>query len=314
MVVKSDGALNGAFFRRKERKCTEDTLMIAALVIVFREMLEMALVIGILLAATRGLAGSRRWIGVGIGGGLIGALIVAIFMEEMEASFNGSGEFMFNAIVLLLASGLIAWTVFWMTSHGRELSAKMKQVGASVKEGTLPYTALAVVSLSTVIREGSEAAFFLFGAAQTAQTDGWGAQTDGWGLMAGGVLGLVSALAIGAIVYAGMIRVPVRHLFSVAGWILMLIASGMASQAAMNLVTINWLPPLIDRLWDTSWLLPQSSLLGEVLHVLVGYDEGPSGIQFLVFVASLVTMALLYRRLQTKTHHDPRGTLRRHPA
>jgi len=215
--------------------------MIAALVIVFREMLEMTLVLGILLAATRGLAGSRRWIGFGVIGGLLGALFVAVFMEEMEAAFNGAGEFMFNAIVLLLASGLIAWTVFWMTSHGRELSARMKQVGNSVKEGTLPATALAIVALSAVMREGSEAAFFMFGAAQTAQT-------DGWGLMAGGTLGMVAALATGAIIYMGMIRVPVRHLFSVAGWMLMLIASGMASQAAMNLVTINWLPPLIDRL------------------------------------------------------------------
>jgi len=282
--------------------------MIAALVIVFREMLEMVLVLGILLAATRGLAGSRRWIGFGIGGGLIGALIVALFMEEMEAAFNGAGEFLFNAIVLLLASGLIAWTVFWMTNHGRELSTRMKQVGNSVKDGTLPYTALAIVSLSAVMREGSEAAFFLFGAAQTAQT-------DGWGLMAGGILGMVTAFATGAVIYAGMIRVPVHHLFSVAGWMLMLIASGMASQAAMNLVTINWLPPLIDRIWDTSWLLPQTSLLGEILHVLIGYDEGPSGIQFLVFIGSLLTMALLYHRLQGKTSGDGQGgRLRRSPA
>ena len=281
--------------------------MIAALVIVFREMLEMALIIGILLAATRGLAGSRRWIGFGIGGGLIGALIVAIFMEEMEAAFDGAGEFMFNAIVLLLAAGLIAWTVFWMTSHGRELSARMKQVGNSVREGTLPSTALAIVALSAVMREGAEAAFFLLGAAQTAQT-------GGWCLMGCGLLGVLTAQGAGAVIYAGMIRVPVRHLFSVAGWMLMLIASGMASQAAMNLVTINWLPPLVDRLWDTSWLLPQTSLLGEILHVLIGYDEGPSGIQFLVFVGSLLTMALLYRRFQSRSDDGNRGRLRRCPV
>ncbi len=265
--------------------------MIAALVIVFREMLEMALIIGILLAATRNLEGSRKWIGIGIGGGLMGALFFAMFMEEMEAAFEGSGEFMFNAIVLSIASVMIAWTVFWMTRHGREISEHMKHVGHSVKEGSLPFTALAIVSLSAVMREGSEAAFFLFGAAQTAST-------DGWNLMTGGILGMLAALATGFIIYQGIIRIPVHKVFSVAGWMLMLVAAGMASQAAMNLVTINWLPPIVDRLWDTSGILSQTSLAGEILHVMIGYDEAPSGTQFLVFITTLSIMAIFYRKSQ----------------
>lgn len=136
--------------------------MIAALVIVFREMLEMALVVGILLAATRGMPDSRRWIGAGVCGGLTGALFFGLFMGQLESSFAGNGEFIFNAVVLSLASVLIAWTVFWMSRHGHELSGRLKQTGASVREGKLPYTALAVVALSAVMREGSEAVFSLW--------------------------------------------------------------------------------------------------------------------------------------------------------
>jgi len=112
--------------------------MISSMVIVFREMLEMVLVVGVLLAATRGLTGSRFWIGLGVFGGLLGAVFLAVFMERMEASFDGDGEFIFNAVVLLLASTLIAWTVLWMSKHGRMMAQHMKQIGGRLKKAICP--------------------------------------------------------------------------------------------------------------------------------------------------------------------------------
>lgn len=265
--------------------------MISSLVIVFREMLEMTLVIGILMAATRGLMTSRMWIGIGTGLGLLGALFFGLFMEQLENSFAGDGEYIFNALVLYTAAALIAWTVLWMSKHGREISQRMKQVGASVSQGELPKTALLIVAFSAVMREGAEAAFFLLGAAQSASE-------DGWNMLIGGGLGAVTALAIGAVIYLGLVRIPVQRLFSVAGWLLMLLAASMASQATWNLVVIGWLPPLVDPLWNTSAVLAQESLLGEFLHILIGYDEQPSALQVIVFAVSLTTMALVYRHLQ----------------
>lgn len=251
----------------------------------------MVLVIGVLTAATRDLPGSRQWIGLGMFGGLTGALLFGLSMEQMEASFDGEGEFIFNAAVLLLASLLIAWTVFWMSRHGREISERMKQIGGSVIEGNLPYTALAVITFSAVMREGSEAAFFLFSAAQVTNE-------DGWSMLIGGLMGAGSAIAIGCLLYFGLVRIPVKQLFSVVGWLLMLLAAGMASQAAWNLVVIEWLPPLIDPLWNSSSLLSSGSMTGELLHVLVGYDDQPSAMQVIVFTVSLTIMMTLYYQLQ----------------
>ncbi|ATX80493.1 high-affinity iron transporter [Mariprofundus aestuarium] len=265
--------------------------MIASLVIVFREMLEMVLVVGVLMAATQGVPGSRKWIGIGVFGGLMGAGFFGLFMEQMEASFEGEGEFIFNAVILLLASLLIAWTVFWMSSHGREMSQRMRLAGVSVKGGELPYAALAVVALSAVMREGSEAVFFLFGAAQSIHE-------DGWSMLIGGLMGAGSALVIGSLVYLGLVRIPVKQLFSVAGWLLMLLAAGMASQATWNLVVIGWLPALVDPLWNSSSILSSSSMYGELLHVLVGYDDQPSALQVIVFAVSLMVMVTLKQRLQ----------------
>lgn len=264
--------------------------MIASLVIVFREMLEMVLVIGVLMAATRGLAASRAWIAMGSAVGLAGAAFFGVFMEQMESSFGGNGEFLFNAVLLSMASMLIAWTVLWMRQHGRQASQHMQQVGQSVGRGELSFVALAMVSMAAVMREGSEAVFFLFGAAQ-------GIAGDGWSMLIGGLLGALAALALGGMLYLGMIRMAMKPLFTVVGWLLMLLAAGMASQAAWNLVAIGWLPAIADPLWNSAALLPQQSVAGELLHVLMGYDEAPTAMQVMVFALSLAVMIHFnYRR------------------
>lgn len=268
--------------------------MMSAVIIVFREVLEMSIVLGVLLAATTGSLQSRRWIGLGTLLGLLGAIIVALFMEEMESSMSGDGEFVFNAVVLGLASILIAWTVIWMAKHGREMSLHMQQVGQSVAGGDLPGTALLFVTLAAVMREGSEAVFFLFGAAQSAQQ-------DGWDIVWGGAVGLVLGAIVGFILYRGLVRIPVKHMFLVVGWLLMLLAAGMASQAAYNLVLVEMLPPLIDTVWDSSALLSMESVFGELLHVLMGYDDRPNGMQILVFIVFLSgVFAVKYRSEHVK--------------
>jgi len=272
--------------------------MMASMVIVFREMLEMVLVIGILLAATGGMAAARYRIALGTVLGLCGAVVVALLMEQMENAFDGEGEFLFNAIVLFLASIMLAWTVLWMSRHSREVSSRLKRVGVSVAEGTLPQTALLVVSFAAVMREGSEAVFFLFGAARSLSE-------DGSMFLMGGILGAVVALLLGYIMYAGLVRIPVQYLFRIAGWLLMLLAAGMASQAVWNLVVIDRLPALIDHVWNLASWLPQDSLVGELLHVMVGYDEAPSGMQLLVFLLFLGVLSVCHYRLQRAIRPQP---------
>jgi high-affinity iron transporter len=266
--------------------------MLSSLIIVFREMLEMALVLGVLFAATKDMRYSRRWIGVGIVAGLSGALLFALFMTEVETSVNGNGEFLLNAGLLAVASLLIAWTVMWMSRHGREMSEKMQRIGKSVMDGDAPHTALAVVSAAAVMREGGEAVFFLFGAAQTVHE-------DGATVLTGASLGVLLGVLTGYMIYRGLVRIPLRHLFGVIGWLLIVVAAGMASQAVENLVDINMLPALANPLWNLSTWLPQSSAIGEVLHVMTGYSDQPSGMQVLVFVAALLVMSLIHQRLRS---------------
>ncbi len=265
--------------------------MLSSLTIVFREMLEMSMVVGLLLAATDGVRGSRRWIFSGVFAGLFGAIVLGIFMEEMEAAFDGTGEFIFNAIVLTIASVLLAWTVIWMSRQGRVMAQQMRESGRRFSAGEISGTALLLITFSAVIREGSEAAFFLFSAWQLGER-------DSASMLAGGLLGLLLGVLFGYLMYRGLLRISIRHVFQVLAWLLTLLAAGMASQACWNLVVIEWLPPIVDPLWDTSALLAQDGALGELLHVLMGYDERPSALQVLVFVGVLGSMLYLRRHIE----------------
>ena len=103
--------------------------MLAALIIVFREVFEAGLVVGIVMAVTRGIAGRGWWIGTGISGGTVGACLVAIFAGALGSAFAGMGQELFNAAILSVAVLMLTWHNIWMSRHGRELAADMRYDG-----------------------------------------------------------------------------------------------------------------------------------------------------------------------------------------
>src|SRR5215813_5804197 len=154
--------------------------MLGALLIVFREVLEAGLIVGIVMAATRGVPERGRWVTIGIVAGVLGAGIVAMFASAISEAFQGSGQELFNATVLGIAVVMLMWHNAWMARHGREIANEMRQVGTAVSEGAKPLTALAIVVGLAVLREGSEVVLFLYGIMASG--------TDGMSLFVGGVL------------------------------------------------------------------------------------------------------------------------------
>lgn len=277
--------------------------MLATLLLVFREVLEAALIVSIVAAATRGVARRTAWIGSGMALGLIGAVLVAVFAGGIADAMSGMGQEWFNAAVLLAAVVMIGWHVVWMARHGRELSLHMKEVGSEVSAGHRPLTALLVVVALAVLREGSEVVLFGYGLLAG------GSSTSS--LVAGGALGIVLGSVVGFAMYFGLLKIPMRHFFSATNGLLVLLAAGLASAAAGKLVQADALPTLVDRLWDTSWLLSDQSWLGYTLHILIGYTAQPSGIQ-MAFYFSTVALLLFGMRLfrpapRHPVHHHAAG-------
>lgn len=253
-------------------------------VLVFREVLEAALIISVVFAATRDIPARSRWIGAGIVAGVLGAVAVALSAGLIADAVAGMGQEIFNASVLFAAVVMIAWHAIWMATHGKELAMQMQAIGSEVSVGHRPLMALLIVVAIAVLREGSEVVLFLF-----AQVAGGSTWID----IAGGLaLGIAGGCATGLALYLGLLRIPIRYFFTATNWLLLLLAAGMASQAARFLVQADLLPPLGPQLWDSSRLLSDRSILGQTLHVLVGYDARPAGVQVLFYIVTGAVIAI----------------------
>lgn len=259
--------------------------MLGAAIIVFREVLEAALIIGIIAAATRGLPRRGVWIGSGVLLGVGGACVVAAFTGFIANLASGMGQELFNAGVLCVAVAMLAWHNIWMAAHGRELASVARQTGQAVTSGTEPVTVLLVVISMAVLREGSEVALFLYGIFAQG-----GVSATGMAL--GSLLGLAAGVVLGFTLYAGLLRIPMRWFFGVTSALILLLAAGMAGQAARLLIQAGYLPALADPLWDSSALVDQGSVLGNVLHALAGYDAQPTGMHVLVYVTTAILILI----------------------
>src|ERR1700693_1796651 len=265
----------------------QNKTMLGALIIVFREVIEAGLIVGIVMAATRGVAGRGRWVSFGIGAGVLGAAVVAIFASAISQAFAGSGQELFNASVLAIAVVMLMWHNAWMARHGREIAAEMKSIGTAVSEGAKPLTALAIVVGLAVLREGSEVVLFLYGIMAQG--------TSGAALLVGGVLGIAAGAAFTGLTYVGLLAIPTRYIFSVTSWLIALLAAGMAAQSVQFLNNAGVLVALDRTVWDTSWLLSDGSIFGRLLHTLIGYTERPTEMQLVVYIGTLFAMFLLMR-------------------
>jgi high-affinity iron transporter len=278
--------------------------MIAALIIVFREVIEAGLIVGIVLAATTGVPGRERAVAMGILAGVLGACLVAAFAGELAGLFQGSGQEIFNATILLLAVAMLTWHNVWMASHGRQMARELKAAGHQVKTGERTLAALSIVVGVAVLREGSEVVLFLYGIAAQGGT-------SAAGMIVGGGLGLAAGALVSGLMYAGLLKVPAGKLFQVTSGLITLLAAGMAAQAVIFLQNAGWLEFFTSTVWDTSWLLPDDGqgslgLFGKMLHTLVGYTAAPNGAQLIAYGFTIALILVLMRMVNAPAT-TPRG-------
>ena len=272
--------------------------MFATILIVFRESLEAALLVGVVAAATRGLAGRASWLSAGVASGFLGAVVLALLAGQLSGWLDGLGQDVVNIGVLSLALAMLLWHSVWVSAHTRQMVSDAKRLGRSVQEGQrTPWALLIVVSLA-VLREGAETVLFVSGS-----LTGSGATPPGLVVLAGGA-GIALGALVGTIIYAGLTQVPTRHVFSVTNVLIALLAASLGSQLVRALSQAGFLDMWTAPLWDSSNLLSQQSAFGTFMHALIGYDARPSAAQLAAYLAVL---AFIYFGSRLMNRPTPRA-------
>jgi high-affinity iron transporter len=280
--------------------------MANALFIVWRESVEAILVVSILYAWIREHGGgtvrlSHLWGGIAAGVGL--ALALAAAMLGVQSQLAGAALDAFQAAIVLAAAALMTQMVLWMRRHGRTMKGELESGMRRAAVGAGGFAAATLAAIA-VAREGSETVLFLYGL---------GLEQRGAGLatvLAGSALGLLLALATAWLLAKSRRFLSWRAFFGITEVLLLLLAASLAVSGAEKLIGLEWLPPLVEPVWDTSGLLDDASGIGAIAAAFAGYRARPSLTLVLVYLAYWVVVALLIARGRARTVHplaDPGG-------
>jgi high-affinity iron transporter len=260
--------------------------MAATFVLMLREGLEAALIVGIIAAylvrigrrdaLPPVLAGVLAAVGLAIAGGVLVVTTVGRLPLVVQESFEGGAG--------LLAVAVLTWMLFWMRRQGRAIKGELETgVASALASGSI--WALVGLAFVAVIREGFETVLFLLAIGSSA---GASATT-----VLGGLLGLATAIAIGYAIFAAGVRIDLRAFFTVTGSVLIFVSAGLMAFAVhefgeAGLITNS------GQLFDLNGVLPASSPLGTLLAGLFGYRAAPTPLEALAWLAYLVPVLILF--------------------
>ncbi|MBN9236163.1 MULTISPECIES: FTR1 family iron permease [Phyllobacteriaceae] len=263
------------------------------LFVIWRECIEALLVIGILNAwlGKRPVAerrSGRLWLWSGVVVGLVGAVALAFLLLTVGDALGDDSQEYFQTAIVLLAAALIVQMVFWMRRHGRTLKSELHASLSEVADRSNWFGVFALATLA-VLREGSEAAVFLYGTMA-------GVSASNFGAAIAAVLGIVAALATYWLLQIGGKILSWRTFFRVTEVMLLFLAASLLLSGIDHLISLGLLPSLSGRLWDTSPLLPDSGMAGGVISGLTGYRARPVMIELLAFAAYWTLVIWLLNR------------------
>lgn len=265
--------------------------MLGAFLITWREGIEAFLIVGIMLTYLYKIGQGRhgRYVYAGTAAALAASLVFAYFSNLLEAAFQGIGQDLLHAAILGLATVVLTQMVLWMHHHARELKGQL-QTRTDEAIATRKLWGIAFLAFLGVFREGVETVLFLWGLVLQTRTSLMAA-----GPLAGGLSGLVLAVLTTWLFFKGFGHLDLRAFFRVTGILLCIMAAGMLASAAGRLIAAGILPPLIEPLWNTSWLLDERHMPGSLFSGLFGYRSHPSLMEVLCYTLYFPVTLLLAR-------------------
>ena len=258
--------------------------MLPSYLLSLREGIEAALVVGIVLSALRQMR--RTDLSMSVWAGVISAVVisvlVAVVLTIFGLSLKGPAEPVFEGVTVFLAAAVLTWMIFWMSSHSRHIKGELE---AGVRRAAFETgkRGLFLLAFFAVVREGIELALFLT-AAVFASSE---LQT-----IIGALLGLFTAALLGWSMFATAVRLDLRRFFQVTGILLILFAAGLVATGIHEFNEVGWIPEIVGHVWDLTPVLSETSLPGQVLKTLFGYNASPSLSSVFSYIFYFVTVWL----------------------
>jgi high-affinity iron transporter len=263
--------------------------MAASFLLVFREVLEAVLVVGVILGYLRrtGRETLSRYVWIGVAAGIAGSAAGALLFEVVAGGFEGRAEQLFEAVTMLAGAALLTTAIVWLARAARRTEVEQAveaRLSGAARGG------LALLAAVSVLREGIELTIFL--AASRFETGGGG--------LVGAVLGFVIAIALGLLVFTAAIRVNLRVFFGATNVLLVLFAAGLVARGLHELVEAGALPAIVDPLWDlnppvradgTVPAFHENGAIGGILKGLFGWNGNPSALEVIGWGAYLAATA-----------------------
>jgi len=263
--------------------------VLANYLIGLREGLEAALVIGILVAYL--VRTQRRdmlpsvWIGVGVAAAVSLAVGAALTLGPRGLSFTA--QELIGGSLSIVAVGLITWMIFWMGKTASYLKQHLEDgMDRAIAVGK---GAILTMALIAVGREGLETALFLWAGIEAA-----GSTTAP---IIGAVLGLATAIALGALIYRGAVRINLRVFFQWTGVFLIIVAAGVLSYGIHDLQEAGVLPGLNTLAFDVSDTITPGSVLGTLLKGIFNFSPTTTILEAVAWVAYVVPTMWLFVRM-----------------
>lgn len=258
--------------------------MLSIFTVFFREMLEITIIMGLILVATKHIKNRHLALTIGISIGVAGSATIALAVSYFHSNMNESLQDYFKITMLSTITIFILATILMMNTHSKKISNKFKNL-----PNETPLFSLMFITAATILREGFEIILFSYGLIK-----GHEVSTSSFAIAAS--IGSISAISIGIAIYYGMFQFGKKLAFKITTILLSLIAASMAVQLLDALQAIDLFYDLSPVLWNSSSTLNPQSILGITIDAFLGYNPTPTLLQFSVYNGILLFIWLMLHR------------------
>ncbi len=263
--------------------------------ITFRETLEAALIVGIILAYLSKTKNSKynKIVYLAILVGIIGSVVSAILFNALAGGFEGKAEEIFEGVAMLFGAFLLGTVIMWMMKQ-KNTGKKLKEKLSVHLEKSNKIGIFLLVFLS-ILREGVETVIFMSAANFASKENN----------LVSGILGIAFAILLGFLIFRTAAKINIKKFFNISTVLLLLFGAGLASHGIHELEEAGILPPLVEHVWDINPPAPfaeqgiyplfhENGSIGSLAKGLFGYNGNPSLLELLSYLIYIIIFCLIY--------------------